>query len=168
MRVAAALSRASRAAPLRQRWRNSERAWTALALFGKFIEHQQEALMARAASKKSPSSTKTGRARAQKGPAAKRGAPQKRAASKGRRRRQTGGTEWAGAFQTLIGSPQGREILADMFDAVAVALRKQRETATRAAEDGTEAVAGTVETTLDAATEIAAGTMGIARTARPF
>src|SRR6476659_6527860 len=116
MRVAAALSRASRAAPLRQRWRNSERAWTALALFGKFIEHQQEALMARAASKKSSkkrsaaSSTKTGRARAQKGPAAKRGAPQKRAASKGRRRRQTGGTEWAGAFQTLIGSPQGREI----------------------------------------------------------
>ena len=128
--------------------------------------------MARAPSKKSSkkrssaSSTKTGRARAQKGPAAKRGAPQKRAAAKGRRRRQTGGSpDWAGAFQTLIGSPQGREILADMFDAVAVALRKQRETATRAAEDGTEAVVGTVETTLDAATEIAAGTMGIARTA---
>ena len=56
-----------------------------------------------------------------------------------------------------------------MFDAVAATLRKQRETATRAAEDGTEAVAGTVETTLDAATEIASGTMGIAQTARrPF
>ena len=152
--------------------RNLEHAWTSLAVFGKFTEHQQEALMARAASKKSSkkrgvaSSTKTGRGRAQKGPAAKRGAPQKRAAAKGRRRRQTGGSpDWAGAFQTLIGSSHGREILADMFDAVAVALRKQRETATRAAEDGTEAVVGTVETTLDAATEIAAGTMGIARTA---
>jgi hypothetical protein len=127
--------------------------------------------MARAASKKSSkkrgaASSKTGRGRAQKGSAAKWEAPQKRAASKARGRRQTGGsTDWAGAFQTLIGSPQGREVLADMFDAVAGALRNQRETAATAAEDGTEAVASTVETTLDAATEIASGTMGVAQTA---
>ncbi len=125
--------------------------------------------MARAASKKSSkkrgaaSSTKTGRGSARKGPAAKKGAPQKRSASNGRRRQ--GSAEWAVALQTLIGSSHGREILADMFDAVAGTLRKQGETATRAAEDGTEVVAGTVETTLDAATEIASGSMRIAQTA---
>ena len=151
--------------------RNLERAWTSLAVFGKFTEHQQEALMARAASKKSSkkrgaaSSRKTGRGSARKGPAAKKGAPQKRSASKGRRRQTKGSAEWAGAFQTLIGSSQGREIMADMLDAVSATLRKQRETAIRAGEAGTEAVAGTVETTLDAATEIASGTMGIAQSA---
>ena len=127
--------------------------------------------MARAASKKSSkkrgaaSSRKAGQGSARKGPAAKKGAPQKRSASKGRRRQTKGSAEWAVALQTLIGSSHGREILADMFDAVAGTLRKQGETATRAAEDGTEVVAGTVETTLDAATEIASGSMRIAQTA---
>jgi len=154
----------------RSRMRNLERAWTSMAVFGKFTEHQQEALMARAASKKSSkkrgaASRKTGRGSARKGPAAKKGAPQKRSASKGRRRQTKGSAEWAGAFQTLLGSSQGREIMADMLDAVSATLRKQRETAIRAGEAGTEAVAGAVETTLDAATEIASGTMGIAQRA---
>ena len=58
--------------------RNLEHAWTSLAVFGKFTEHQQEALMARAASKKSPkkrgaaSSRKAGQGSARKGPTAKR------------------------------------------------------------------------------------------------
>jgi hypothetical protein len=127
--------------------------------------------MARAASrtsskKRGAASTKTGRGSTRKGSAAKKGVPQKRSASKGRPRRQSkGSAAWVGALQTLIGSSEGRAMLADMFDAVSATLRKQRETATRAVGEGTEAVAGTVETTLDAATEIASGTMGVAQTA---
>ena len=130
--------------------------------------------MARAAIKKSSkkrgaaSSRKTGRGGARKGPAAKKGAPQKRSASKGRRRQTKGSAEWAGAFQTLLGSSQGREIMADMLDAVSATLRKQRETAIRAGEAGTEAVAGAVETTLDAATEMHRERWASLSARRPF
>jgi hypothetical protein len=52
---------------------------------------------------------------------------------------------WFPAFGTLITSPLGREILADVLEAAAAVLRKQREVAKQVADAGEAAVKTTGE-----------------------
>jgi hypothetical protein len=126
--------------------------------------------MARAPGKKSSktrrasASAARGRTSAKKTAGKKPGA-QKRSAGKRRSQRRGASGDWLGAVTTLVGSPDGRAILAEVFESVAATLRKQREAVTRTTGSGAAAISETAGSAVDAATEMATGTVNLAQTA---
>src|SRR5215212_9093218 len=85
--------------------------------------------------KSTPSKTRAGGKAKPRAPAKKGGTPQRRgaqarAASKKSARRQSPQTEsWASSVGSLLTSQPGREILAEVLDAAAGVLRRNREIA---------------------------------------
>jgi type IV secretory pathway TrbL component len=73
--------------------------------------------------------------------------------------------EWTGAIDTLIASPSGREILANVLEAAAEALRRVGPGVGQAAEAGAQQVMETSEAAAEIGTEVASGTMALAQTA---
>ena len=109
--------------------------------------------MARAA-KKTP---RRGGAKAQA-----RSSPTKRAgqragtAAKRRSQQQSGAAEsWLGAVSTLAGAPQGREILAEVLEAVAATIRKQQQMANEMVERGVDLASEAATTTVEAVQQAA-------------
>jgi hypothetical protein len=70
-----------------------------------------------------------------------------------------------GAVSTLAGSALGRQIIADVLEAAATALRKDRGNIRQEIETGVEQVTETAGTAVNVATEVASGTVGLAQTA---
>jgi hypothetical protein len=125
--------------------------------------------MARAA-KKTPAKER-GSAKAATRPATQKRAPtnakttQKRT-SKTRSQKQTADTgTLLNAVSNLAGSALGREIIADVLEAAAGALRKQRVNVGRVIGAGAEQVSEAAGTAADVATEAVAGTVGLAQAA---
>jgi hypothetical protein len=99
------------------------------------------------------------RSGAKKAAGQKRGTPARRGA-------QAGGAEnLLAAFSTLAGSALGREIIADVLESAATALRKDRGNIRQEIESGVERATEAAGSTVDVATEVASGTMGLAQTA---
>jgi hypothetical protein len=95
---------------------------------------------------------------------AQRGTAQKRSAAKSQPRRKSEQTQsWGGALATMITSQLGRDILSDVLEAAAAALRKERpgqqtSTDARNAPD-------TTDSPVSVAAELAAGSAALASTA---
>lgn len=97
--------------------------------------------------------------------AAKRGAA--RGASKGGRRQSSQGSaqSWFGALNTLMASGPGRDIIADVLEAAAGALRRHRANVSEAMEAGAERMSDATGAAANVATEMAMGTVELAQTA---
>jgi hypothetical protein len=112
------------------------------------------------------SSTKRAGAKARPGAAAKgrsgaKGAAKKRGGSR-KSREQSGLPEnLLGAMSTLVGSAGGRQIVADVLEAVASVLRKTREGVAQVAEQGS----GAASSAAGVAGEVVSGTVDLAQTA---
>jgi len=122
--------------------------------------------MARPAKKtaaKSRAAKPPARSPAKKGAAAKSG--RKAAATRGRRKQSAGMADWSDAFGTLAGSGPGREILADVFEAVASTLRNQQRAVTRAIEAGMVQVSEATGAAVNAASEFTTGAAELAEAA---
>jgi hypothetical protein len=113
---------------------------------------------ARPTSKKSTSAKKVASAQ-------KAGAPRRIASKRRSPKPSAGAGQWLGAVSNLVGTLEGREIVADVLEAAAAALRKGRRNVASAVEAGTEQVLETAETATNVATEVAAGTASLAGTA---
>ena len=124
-----------------------------------------------AKSAKKTSTKRSGGAKARGRSAGKQRSPskktvgQKRGAS-GKRMTQSAAAEnLLGAVSTLAGSALGRQIIADVLEAAATALRKDRGNIRQEIETGVEQVTETAGTAVNVATEVASGTVGLAQTA---
>jgi hypothetical protein len=128
--------------------------------------------------KSTPSKTRAGAKTKPRVSAKKEGAPQRRgararAASKKSAPKQVSRTEgWASSVGSLLTSQPGREILADVLDAAAGVLRRNREVAQQvvasgeaAVESGRELATAAFRAGTTAADEVAAATRGVAETA---
>jgi hypothetical protein len=69
-----------------------------------------------------------------------------------------------GAMTTLVGTTLGREIIAEVLEAAAAALRRRGSVA-QVAERAGEQASETAATAVDVAGEVASGTVGLAQTA---
>jgi hypothetical protein len=92
---------------------------------------------------------------------AKRGSASKRRARKAAR----AGQSWPAALETLVSSSQGRNILAEVLEAAAGALRKGQGELQENVATGARAMRDVSGAAIDAGTEVVKGTAGLAQTA---
>lgn len=96
----------------------------------------------------------------------RRAAPKRATAPRAQHgRKATGTPDWMGAIDTLITSPNGREVLASVLYAAADALRAQGAATRQAAESGAQQMMETSEAAADIGTEMASGSIALAQTA---
>ena len=117
-------------------------------------------------------------AKARKGTSAKRGVAKKSAGSSKQRRTSkaaatkrrpragaTGEQNWSSALTALVSSSLGREILADVLEAAAGALRRAQGNMQEAIAAGTSAASEASDTAVSVSSELVSGTAAVAQTA---
>jgi hypothetical protein len=130
---------------------------------------RQEMVMARGAkktsTKKGGGAKAGGRSAGKQRGAAKKTAGQKRRTSGKQTTPFAGAEGMLAAFSTLATSAVGREIIADVLESAAAALRKARGNVQEGIESGVETATETAGAAVSVASEVASGTVGLAQTA---
>jgi hypothetical protein len=122
------------------------------------------------ASKGSPSKSRgSAKAPAQsksRAPTKQRAAPKRMPSSKSESRVSSATDQnWSGMIQALVTSTMGREVLADVLEAAAGALRKARADVQDAMAAGATAASAAGDTAVNVGTEMATGTVALVQTA---